>query len=93
MRGSYLLVAKLEKDRTIHVGKLGDIKFNRGLHVYVGSALNGLEQRIERYFRKNKKMHWHIDYLLKYAEIIDVFYKEKEVKEECGFAKRLGKIL
>jgi len=55
---------------------------------YVGSALNGLEQRIQRHLRENKKTHWHIDYLLKHATVTDVFYKEDNVREECIIAKK-----
>ena len=89
MKGSYLLVIELKNDYEISIGKLGEIKFHKGFYIYVGSALNGLEQRIQRHLRNNKKTHWHIDYLLKYAKIINVFYKEKENKEECIIAKKL----
>jgi Uri superfamily endonuclease len=30
--------------------------------------MNGLEQRLGRHFREDKKMHWHIDHLLAVAE-------------------------
>ena len=91
MKGSYLLIIKLDKDSIIRIGKLGEIKFNKGLYVYVGSALNGLEQRIQRHLRDNKKIHWHIDYLLNYAKITDVFYKENNTREECFIAKKFDK--
>ena len=87
MRGSYLLVIKLENDNTIPIGKLGEILLKKGFYVYVGSALNGLEQRIQRHLRENKKIHWHIDYLLKYAKVINAFYKENNIREECLIAK------
>ena len=93
MKGSYLLIIKLDKDSIIRIGKLGEIKFNKGLYVYVGSALNGLEQRIQRHLRDNKKIHWHIDYLLNYAKITDIFYKENNAREECHIAKKLDKKL
>lgn len=91
MNGSYVLLIKLKEDKTIQVGKLGKISFKKGLYVYAGSALNGLEQRIQRHLRSNKKMHWHIDYLLQYAEVIDVFYKESNSREECIIANTLRK--
>jgi len=93
MKGSYLLIIKLENDARIPIGKLGELEFNRGFYVYVGSALNGLEQRIQRHLRENKKTHWHIDYFLKHATVSDVFYKENEIKEECIIAKKLGEKL
>lgn len=89
MNGSYLLMMELKENKIILVGKSCKIAFNKGFYVYVGSAMNGLEQRIRRHTRKNKKMHWHIDYFLNFAEVIDVFYKENEIKEECIIAKKL----
>lgn len=93
MKGSYLLVIKNENDEIIQIGKLGEIEFKKGYYIYVGSALNGLEQRIKRHLRLNKKIHWHIDYLLKKSKIIDVFYKENDTREECLIAKKLDEKL
>ncbi|MCK5261617.1 MAG: GIY-YIG nuclease family protein [Thermoplasmatales archaeon] len=93
MRGSYLLLMELKNTETIPVGKLGKIDFKEGFYIYAGSALNGLDQRIQRHLRKQKKMHWHIDYLLNRAKIVNVFYKQSEVKEECFIAKTLEKEL
>lgn len=90
MKGSYILVIELKKDKTIQIGTLGKIHFKKGFYAYVGSALNGLEQRINRHLRKIKKKHWHIDYFLDFAEVVDVFYKENETREECKIAKMLG---
>jgi len=87
MKGSYVLIAELKDDFSISVGKKRKIKFYKGYYVYIGSAVNSLEKRIQRHLRDNKKMHWHIDYLLKYAIITDVFYKESTYKEECYIAK------
>ena len=91
MRGSYALIAELNKGSKIKVGKLGLINFNKGYYIYVGSALNGLEARINRHLRKNKKIYWHIDYLLKKAKVKEVFYKKGLKKEECVLAKEMGK--
>jgi Uri superfamily endonuclease len=93
MKGSYLLIIKLERDTIIPIGKLGEIAFNKGFYIYVGSALSGLEQRIKRHLRENRRIHWHIDYLLQYAKIVNVFYKENNIREECHIAKKLGKKL
>ena len=93
MKGSYILVIKLEEKKSIQIGKLGEIDFKKGFYVYIGSALNGLEQRINRHLRTNKKKHWHIDYFLDFAEVIYILYKESETKEECNIVKRLDKQL
>ena len=93
MKGSYILVIKLRLDKEIQIGKLGKIHFKKGFYIYVGSALNGRENRINRHIKKTKKKHWHIDYFLDFADIIDIFYKERETKEECNIAATLDKQL
>jgi Uri superfamily endonuclease len=87
MKGTYLLIMMLPKETSITVGKLGVIQFKKGWYVYVGSALNGLDQRIQRHLRTEKKTHWHIDYLLPFTEIIEIWYKENDQKEECTIAQ------
>ena len=89
MKGSYILLIKLEKDQEIKIGKLGNILFKKDFYIYIGSALNGLEQRINRHLIRDKKSHWHIDYLLQFGKIIDAYYKESNLKEECNVAKKL----
>lgn len=86
MKGSYVLIIENKKDQTIQVGKLGKIFFKKGFYAYVGSALNGLEQRINRHLRVNKKIHWHIDYLLSKTKVVDIFFIENKIKEECKIA-------
>ena len=50
----------------------------------IRSALNNLDKRIQRHKSNQKKMHWHIDYLLKKAKIIDV----KTYPEIADFFRR-----
>jgi Uri superfamily endonuclease len=93
MNGSYLILMELENDIMIPVGKLGEVEVIKGFYAYAGSAINGLDQRIQRHLRKQKKTHWHIDYLLNHTKIVNVFYKQSKVKEECFIAKTLEKEL
>jgi Uri superfamily endonuclease len=93
MKGCYILIIKLKQEKTIQIGRLGKIHFKKGFYLYVGSALNGLKQRIDRHLRKEKKKHWHIDYLLDFADVIDVLFKESENKIECSIATILEKQL
>jgi len=87
LRGSYLIIIKLEDNKKLKIGMLGKIDFKKGYYVYVGSAMNGLEKRIQRHLRKKKKIHWHIDYLLNHARIINIFFKLSNNKQECKIAK------
>jgi Uri superfamily endonuclease len=83
MKGNYILLINLENDKSIQIGKLGNISFKKGFYSYIGSAQNGLEQRINRHLRSNKKFHWHIDYFLKYAKIEEFYSKVNNQNEEC----------
>jgi len=88
MKGIYCLVMNVKKDIETEVGALGNISFKKGNYIYVGSAQNGIEQRVRRHSRKNKKKHWHIDYLLsdKNVELIKYLYKKAGKEEECRLA-------
>lgn len=86
MRGSYVLLMELNEDADIKIGALGTIHFRKGCYAYVGSAMNGIEKRVERHMKKEKKKRWHIDYFLEKAKIVKVFYKESIEKEECKLA-------
>ena len=89
-RGSYVLLIGLADEETIAVGNRGDIRFLAGYYAYAGSAMNGLRHRLSRHIRKEKKKHWHIDYLLERAAIIDVAVHETDRKSECAIAAALG---
>jgi len=90
MKGVYTLVIELGEYKTIEVGAIGDINFDKGHYIYVGSAQNGLEARIDRHLREKKKTHWHIDYLLDNAAIIDIYISDGDRKEECRIAEYLA---
>ncbi|MDY6958779.1 MAG: GIY-YIG nuclease family protein [Halobacteriota archaeon] len=92
MKGIYVLLIRLRDDASIDVGKLGTIEFSAGFYAYVGSALNGLEGRIKRHLRMEKKKHWHIDYLLEVASIEEVIYAETEESLECELADSLTEL-
>jgi Uri superfamily endonuclease len=61
--GSYALVMRIPSRRKIQVGKLGLVEFPRGHYIYFGSALGGLNGRVDRHLSSDKKLHWHVDYL------------------------------
>lgn len=83
--GIYHLLIYLKHDKRIRIGKLGEFDFPAGYYVYTGSAMNGLESRIARHLRKDKKLHWHIDYLLQHAKVIDVVTHLTDKPMECEY--------
>lgn len=93
MKGSYALIIHLGRDRLIEVGALGQISFAAGAYAYVGSALSGLEARIERHRRDDKRLHWHVDYLLQHATVADVVRVVSNRRVECRIAAALAERL
>ncbi|HIE25811.1 TPA: GIY-YIG nuclease family protein [Candidatus Poribacteria bacterium] len=85
MSGIYHLLIQLLQPQEIIIGKLGLFLFPPGYYVYTGSALNGLKARIARHRRKEKRLHWHIDYLLQHARIIDVVCHITTARLECEY--------
>jgi len=73
MKSVYMMILELEEEKEIEVGALGTIKFDSGRYVYIGSAMNSVEKRLQRHFSDDKKLHWHIDYLTQEARPIDYF--------------------
>lgn len=91
MKGSYILIINLHSSRIIKVGSLGEIYFTAGQYAYVGSAMGGFKSRLPHHFRKEKKPHWHIDYLLEKAQIDCVIISESDIRNECNIAEALMK--
>jgi Uri superfamily endonuclease len=91
MRGTYALIILVPFDAEISVGALGRRSFPAGYYVYVGSAMGGLAERVGRHLRREKRIRWHIDYLLTRARVIDVIVAEG--RGECRIAKRLAERL
>lgn len=92
-KGTYLLHLKLNKTQHIRIGRIGNIRFKKGFYVYVGSARNGIIQRVSRHLKDKKKLFWHIDYFIdnNQASVESVFYTEDKDISECDIARNLGK--
>jgi Uri superfamily endonuclease len=84
--GTYCLVVQLGENKNIQIGKLGNLYFQQGTYIYVGSALKNMEKRLQRHMRKEKKLFWHIDYFLQFASIIDILRISSPEKLECKIA-------
>ncbi len=89
MKGIYILISKLEEPVIKEVGALGKIRFFPGTYAYVGSAQNGIEGRVKRHLKEDKRKHWHIDHLLEKTEVRDVFGYEGDKSKECETASQL----
>ena len=85
--GSYALVLRLPSRREITVGKMGLVGFPRGYYIYFGSALGGLQARVARHLRQEKKLHWHADYLSAEAPWTQAWQLADGLRWECVWAR------
>lgn len=90
-KGTYILLAHLARTQKIKPGKLPEADYKKGTYLYVGRARTGLKARIERHNRNQKKLHWHIDYLLQKAKIEAVWIR-KNYFGECDTADEIRNI-
>ena len=101
MKGSYIVVIHLPEKAYIQIGALGEICFNKGYYLYIGSAMakvgpNTLENRIKRHVseHKNKKLFWHIDYLLanKISLVTMIYLVPTILRLECIISKEISEV-
>jgi Uri superfamily endonuclease len=92
--GSYVVIAYLAAPTRITVGKLGRFDFEAGYYAYAGSALGsgGLAARLAHHHQQHKKLQWHIDYLLEYAGIIEIWWAVDPKRKECNWASALRSV-
>ena len=84
---TYILLIHVSEDLEIKIGQLGEVFFKEGDYIYIGSAKAWLEARLQRYLRKEKRIFWHIDYLLRSekTKILRIWIIDKKV--ECKNAE------
>jgi Uri superfamily endonuclease len=93
--GAYILLLRLSEESVLDVGGLGTQKFPKGYYTYTGSALGkgstNLKHRLARHQRKQKRLFWHIDYLLanKNVTIEQIVVAETTKKLECTINSHL----
>lgn len=85
-RGTYILLLDIFFHRDIEVGSLGTLSFEPGRYCYVGSAMGGLDQRLSRHLRSEKRIRWHIDRLTVAADRREAWESYPEWVPECNLA-------
>ena len=90
MRGGvYVVVFRLDRGRTIRVGRLGRFRFDAGLYAYVGSAQRGLAKRLARHARRQKALRWHVDYVSRWGRVEATHAWDRPKSAECELAAAL----
>jgi Uri superfamily endonuclease len=87
-KGTYILVIELSKTQNLRPGKLPRSEFKYGMYLYIGRDRRALQARLKRHLRKDKKTFWHIDYLLKKAQVKEIWIK-KDFFDECETASQI----
>ncbi|RLA83187.1 MAG: DUF123 domain-containing protein [Deltaproteobacteria bacterium] len=89
MKGVYTLILLLRKKKKVYKWSL-----QPGYYYYTGSALNNLEARVKRHFKKEKRKRWHIDYLTTDddVELIGAICAGTNVKMECKVNRAISKL-
>jgi Uri superfamily endonuclease len=90
-KGTYVLIASVAQMKRLEVGRLGTFEIVPGFYAYVGSAFGagGLRARIGHHLQSKARPHWHIDYLLRIAEPIEVWFSTASHKLERHWASLL----
>lgn len=86
--GAYALMFELAEP-VIFCGSIGPYQFEPGRYVYAGSAYGpgGMRARVGRHFRRGKAIRWHIDHLVRWAEMLHAVLIEGGV--ECDIVRIL----
>lgn len=92
MKAVYALFVQLEYSQTVEVGALGEIEFEPGLYVYVGSAMTNVEKRLQRHISDVENKHWHIDYFTSEAETVDYFILPENSEYECVLSELMQEL-
>jgi|YNPBryantNP2012_1023418.scaffolds.fasta_scaffold10398_1 Uri superfamily endonuclease len=89
--GSYVLLLQVVSPLTFEAGRLGMITLPAGRYAYVGTAraTGGLRVRLARHVRSQKRLYWHIDYLVQRAPIWGVYWQVTPIPLECRWAQAL----
>ncbi|MEM3407653.1 MAG: GIY-YIG nuclease family protein [Nitrososphaerota archaeon] len=92
--GIYALIIHIKNNINVTLAK-NIHYFSPGYYVYLGSAkqYGGVNSRVNRHLKKNKKLRWHIDYLTtsNSVKIKAIVYTKTIHFKECAFIKILKK--
>lgn len=89
---TYQLTIQVQQPVKIIVGKLGVLDLPKCTCVYTGSARKNMEARIGRHLRDNKKLRWHIDYLLVHPAV-SVSQVDRYKTPECELNQSVSGII
>ena len=92
LAGTYALILRNYSNVTVQIGRWGRICVKPGYYSYIGSAFGpgGVRARVSRHLRKEKRKHWHIDYLREFMEPVGIWYTHDRQRFEHIWARSLS---
>ncbi|HRX82500.1 MAG TPA: DUF123 domain-containing protein, partial [Pirellulaceae bacterium] len=90
--GTYALVFRCDATTDLTIGKLGILTTEPGFYVYTGSAFGpgGIEARVSRHIRTDKRPRWNIDYLRPFAQLLEIWHTHDPQRRECSWSHALA---
>jgi len=91
--GSYVIMGELPGNVYVDVGAFGHFEMKTGRYFYCGNARGsgGLQARIMRHFKDEKKNFWHFDYVRPHLNLLCVWWCDARVSE-CDFCRHIGRV-
>jgi Uri superfamily endonuclease len=92
-KGTYVLSCSVGQMKRLEIGRLGAFDLVPGYYAYVGSAFGagGLRARLGHHLESAAEPRWHIDYLLRVAQPVEIWYTTADQKLEHQWADLLDK--
>lgn len=92
--GTYVLLMWLENPRQITVGRLGRHTMQAGWYGYVGSAFGpgGLRARLRHHASVASRPHWHVDYLRRHVDLVEIWYTDSDQRREHDYAALFARL-
>ena len=87
--GTYVLVLKNYSSQEVEIGQWGTLDLSPGYYLYIGSAFGpgGVFSRVARHCRKEKRKHWHIDFLREKTTLLAIWVDHSPFRLEHDWAK------
>lgn len=91
--GTYALLLQSNRTDEIGIGRWRNLRIEPGYYLYVGSAFGpgGVRARVTRHFRRQKRNHWHIDYLRDAIEPVCAWFSYEPFRLEHRWAQALAR--
>ncbi len=92
--GLYLVCLVPNQQNLVQIGRLGGMRLDGGVLLYVGSAYGrgGLAARCRHHLRIARRPHWHLDALRPYCQVLGCWMASRPREDEHRWARLLGNL-